>query len=201
MPNQGTCTGVLGESKHPLRSRESSGADVQQLPLWCHSVRDHYLGIVVVLAPPLAKSICWSYWSCWQLKTQYLWALIVPPQWRILFLLSTVCCAAKSKLNLCFIEFFWEQWRDISKATLASKKIFLMPWPQLMHLPFRSGKIGWYDGWMLTEKERAPRRPRFRWRSLAAANSLHIVEYMSRLLKYLIRLFRYTKYGIDRCPR
>ena len=58
----------------------------------------------------------------------------------------------------------------------------------LMCLPFGSGNIRWYGGWMLTKKGRALKRPRFRWRSLAATNSLHIVEYMSLLLKYLIKL-------------
>ena len=88
--------------------------------------------------------------------------------------------------ELNFIEFFWG---SNEETPLRILWLHLL-WPPLMCLPFRSGNIGWYNGWMLTKKE--TRRPRFRSRSLAATNSLHIVEYMSRLLQYLIRLFRYT---------
>ena len=91
-----------------------------------------------------------------------------------------------------WLLFCW--WRDISEnavttLTLASKKIFLMPWLLLMCLLFRSGNIRWYDRWMLTKEGKGTEEARFRWRSLAATNSLHIVEYMSRFLKW-VRLFK-----------
>ena len=65
-------------------------------------------------------------------------------------LVISASCSLNITVSSTLLSSFGEQWRNISAntvttLTLVSKNIFLMSWPQLMNLLFRSGSIGWYD--------------------------------------------------------